>query len=252
MRALLRAACCCLAILTAGCSARAPIAFFDNPMPLLIWYGDQVRPAGTRYPGMPDQPEFGSISGLAPDAATNQWIAAIDDREHTRVAWLQVSYSGKNLEVAPTKMVELRAGSGVDPRVVTHADLEAIVALPSGGFVLSEEGHISGDAKEIWQPVLMQMNADGVVTAVIDFPKEFQITGDGKTGVRDNQGFEGLAVTPAGRLIAGMEQPLIQDGLTTFDRIRARRIDLQTGAPVALHDLADATHRGLRHHLQRR
>ena len=76
----------------------------------------------------------------------------------------------------------------------------------------------------VWQPALLQMTADGVVTNVIEYPKEFQITGDGKTGLRDNQGFEGLAAMPSGRLIAGLEQPLIQDGAVTFDRgARTRR-----------------------------
>jgi hypothetical protein len=59
---------------------------------------------------------------------------------------------------------------------------------------------------------------DGVVTRVIDYPKEFQISADGVTGLRENQGFEALAITPGGRLIAGLEQALIQDGLVTFDR----------------------------------
>jgi hypothetical protein len=115
-------------------------------------------------------------------------------------------------------MKELRAGPGVNERTVTQADLEAIVALPNGTFVISEEGHIVEESKAIWQPALMQMSADGVVTRVINFPKAFQITGDNKTGLRDNQGFEGLAVTPRGRVIAGLEQPLIQDGLTSFDQ----------------------------------
>ena len=201
-----------------ACAPKAPIAFFNNPMPLLVWFGQQTRPSGTTYATLPADPQFGSISGLAPDAATRQWIAAIDDRERTRVAWLQVSYSDKSFDVTPTRMQELSAGPGVDARVVTRADLEAIVALPQGGFVLSEEGHVGADATDVWQPLLLQMTRDGVVTNVIGYPKEFQIASDGKTGLRANQGFEGLAVTPRGRLIAGLEQPLIQDGLTTYDR----------------------------------
>lgn len=192
-------------------------------MPLLLWMGEQTRPSGTVYPGLPKEPRFGSISGLAPDAATEQWIGVIDDREHTRVAWLRVSYD-KTLEVVPTRMVELRAGRGIDARIVTQADLEAIVALPRGGFVLSEEGHVVDDTNDVFQPVLMQMNGDGVVTNVINYPKEFQITSTGKTGLRENQGFEGLAVTPRGRLIAGLEQPLLPEPVTTFERPGSGRL----------------------------
>ena len=102
------------------------------------------------------------------------------------------------------------------------------------------------------------MNTDGVVTDVIEYPKEFQITGDGKTGLRDNQGFESLAITPRGRFIAGLEQPLIQDGAVTFDRggpgrlieFETQRLDVQPGAAVALHDLADAARRELRRDVQ--
>jgi hypothetical protein len=113
-------------------------------------------------------------------------------------------------------MQELRAGPGVEARRVTEADLESIVALADGTFVVGEEGHVRDGG--VWQPALLHMTRDGVVTKVIEFPKEFQIVGDGKTGLRDNQGFEGLAVTPSGRLIAGLEQPLLQDAAVTFDR----------------------------------
>ena len=192
-------------------------------MPLLLWMGEQTRPSGTAYPGLPKEPRFGSISGLAPDPATEQWIGVIDDREHSRIAWLRVSY-GKTLEVVPTRMLELRAGRGVDPRIVTQADLEAIVSLPRGGFVVSEEGHVVDDTNDVFQPVLMQLTGDGVVTNVISYPKEFQISTTGKTGLRENQGFEGLAVTPRGRLIAGLEQPLLPEPVTTFDRPGSGRL----------------------------
>jgi hypothetical protein len=114
-------------------------------------------------------------------------------------------------------MVPLRAGPGVPERIATQADLEAIVALPGGGFLMIEEGHRVPDAG-VWQPALLHVTPDAIVTRVIEFPKEFQVSEDGKTGLRDNQGFESLAITPGGRVIAGLEQPLIQDGQVTFDR----------------------------------
>jgi len=199
-----------------ACGPKGPVTFFEKPLPLLVWLGEFTRPAGTAYPGIPTEPRFGNLSGLAPDQTTQQWIGVNDDSERTRIAWLRVGFSDKGLEVTPTKMRELRAAPGVNERVVTRADLEAIVALPDGTFVVSEEGHV--ESNEVWQPALMQMSKDGVVTGVINFPREFEITADRKTGLHDNQGFESLAVTPSGRLIAGLEQPLIQDGITSFDR----------------------------------
>ena len=206
-----------LLVTAAACGAKTPPAFFTNPMPLLTWLGEFTRPAGTVYPQLSGSAKFGSLSGLAPDPQRKQWIGVIDDRERSRVAWLNINYTAAGLEVVPVNMLELRAAPGIESRRVTDADLESIVALPDGTFVVAEEGHIlSGGG--VWQPALLQMKSDGVVTHVIEFPKEYQITGDGKTGLRDNQGFEGLAVLPSGRLIAGLEQPLIQDGTVTFER----------------------------------
>ena len=214
-----------LALVAACASSKGPVAFVDQKLPLLLWLGEYTRPAGTPYPNITADPQYGSISGLAPDALHEQWIAVIDDRERSRIAWLKVAFSDKGFTVVPSKMQELRAAAGVDPNIVTHADLEAIVALPDGTYVLSEEGHRIGDTDQIWQPVLLRMTADGIVTSVINYPKAFQITFDEKTGVRGNQGFEGLAVTPRGNLIAGLEQPLFQDGpKTTFDRPAAGRL----------------------------
>jgi hypothetical protein len=212
----------CVLAAALACGSRAPVAFVDNPFPLLTWQGEFTRPAGSAYPGIPATPRFGSISGLAPDAVSGQWIGVIDERDQSRVAWMNVTYGPKGLDVSPTKVQPLRAGPGIADRLVTVSDLEAIVALPNGTFVVSEEGHQVRD--EIWQPALLQVTREGVVTKVIEYPKEFQITGDQKTGLRDNQGFESLTITPSGRLIAGLEQPLFQDGIVTFQRGAAGRL----------------------------
>jgi hypothetical protein len=206
-----------------ACAPKGPIAFVDDPLPLLVWLGEATRASGFSYPDIPAEPKYGSLSGLAPDLSRGQWIGVIDDRERTRVVWLGVSYSDTGFSIAPVKVQELRAAPGVDERIVTQADLEAIVARPDGSFVLAEEGHVVEETGGVWQPALLQMR-DGVVSNVINFPREFQITADGKSGVRDNQGFEGLAITPGGRLIAGLEQPLIEDGVVTFDRPAAGRL----------------------------
>jgi len=214
----------CFAVLSVSCAGKAPAAFFSNPLPLLIGLGEFTRPSGTAYPGLPATPRFGSISGLAPDAGSGQWIGVIDDRDLSRVAWLSVTIGPQGLEVTPTKMQALRAGPGVAERIATKSDLEAVVALSNGTFVMAEEGHRVADTGEVWQPLLLQVNREAVVTGVIEFPPAFQITADGKTGLRDNQGFEALAVTPGGRLIAGLEQPLIEDGIVTFQRVGAGRL----------------------------
>lgn len=220
MSRLLRFLVLCAAALTASaCASKAPAAFVSNPLPLLLWLGESTRPAGTQYPGIPTEPRFGSISGLAPDAGSGQWVGVIDDRDPSRIAWLSVTVGAKGLDVVPTRVQTLKAGPGVPERIAANSDLEAVVSLGNGTFVMAEEGHRVRDTGGVWQPALLQVNRDAVITNVISFPPAFQITADGKSGLRDNQGFEALAVTPGGRLIAGLEQPLIEDGSkTSFER----------------------------------
>ena len=186
-------------------------------LPLLTWLGEFTRPAGATYPTMSNSDGFGSVSGLVRDAQSGQWVGVIDDREHSRVAWLTIDYTGGALHVAPTRMMPLRPGPGVPERVVTMADLESVVALPDGTFLLNEEGHITKG--EVWPPVILHATREGRVTDIIPFPKPFRLRLDQTQGVRDNQGFESLALTPKGHLIAGLEQPLIEDGApTSFDQ----------------------------------
>ena len=194
--------------------------------PLLTWVSEFTRPAGTSYPTLTDNSRFGSISGLVRDPQTNQWVGVIDDRD-TRIAWLSVDVSSGRMVVSPTKMTRLTAGPGVAEAVATRADLEAITALPDGTFLMSEEGHLTKDG--IWQPALLHVTREGLVTDVFTFPEPFVLRRDQSRGIRDNRGFEGLTRTPDGRLIVALEQPLIEDGPTTsFDR----------GAPGRLVELA--------------
>jgi hypothetical protein len=206
-----------------GCGTKTPPSRLPfTPPPLLTWLGDFTRPAGTAYPQLANSGRFGSLSGLVHDAASGHWLAVIDDREDSRLAWVAIAYDGKRLNVSPVRMQALEPGPGVASRVVRQADLEAITALPDGTFVVAEEGHIRDG--EIWQPVLLRVTGTGVVTSVIDFPVEFHITGDEKSGLRDNQGVESLTRTPSGTLIAGLEQPLFNQPAPTFDSPGASRL----------------------------
>ena len=194
--------------------------------PLLTWVSEFTRPAGTLYPTLTDNSRFGSLSGLVQDPQTNQWVGVIDDRD-TRFAWLSIDVTSGRMTVSPTKMTRLTAGPGVDEAVATRADLEAVTALPDGTFLMSEEGHFTNDG--IWQPALLHVTRDGLVTGVIHFPEAFLLRRDQTRGLRDNRGFEGLTRTPDGRLIAALEQPLIEDGpVSSFDHgARGRLVELK-------------------------
>ncbi|HYB96382.1 MAG TPA: esterase-like activity of phytase family protein [Vicinamibacterales bacterium] len=208
----------------AACSTRRPYSPPEGAVPLLTWLGEWTRPYGTKFPQLDGSLRFGGISGLAHDNSTGRWIGVVDDRDRSRVVWLDVVFRDKGLEITPLRMQELRAAPDVAEATVTRSDLEAIVSLPDGTFVLTEEGHRIAEPPGEWPPALLHMNREGVITSVTGFPKEFQLSADGVTGLRDNQGFESLAVTPRQHLIAGLEQPLLQDGNVTFDRGAAGRL----------------------------
>jgi hypothetical protein len=185
--------------------------------PLLTWLGEFTRPMGTVYPSLADSAPFGSISGLVKDGDNAEWLGVIDERQDSRVAWLTIAAVDGRLVVTPERLMTLRAGPGIADRLVTRADLEGGTRLPDGTFLMVEEGHIAKG--EIWDPAILQMTREGVVTAIINFPRKFRVQLDQKRGVRDNQGFEGLTRTPNGHLIVGLEQPLIEDGpLSSFER----------------------------------
>ena len=152
--------------------------------PLLTWLSEFTRPAGTAYPGLAEPARFGSMSGLVLDAASGQWVGVIDDRAGSRVAWMTITATDGRLGMTPQRMQVLRAGPGVAERTATEADLEAVVALPDGTFLMSEEGHITKDG--VWAPALLHVTRDGLVTG--------------------------------GRLIAGLEQPLLDQPVTSTGR----------------------------------
>jgi hypothetical protein len=197
----------------------------SEPLPRLTFLSEFTRPAGAVYPTLTDSAKFGELSGLVRDTASGQWVAVSDDRE-ARVAWITIDDSGGVLSVSPTRLEYLRAGPAVPGRVVTQADLEAIVALPDGTFLITEEGHIEGS--EVWQPLILHATRAGVVTDLIDYPDTFHIHLNEPRGLRPNEGFESLTRLPNGHLVAGLEQPLLEDGETaSFGRAgRGRLVEL--------------------------
>jgi hypothetical protein len=210
-------------VISAAAAACAPVqpgaAVPARPrlgVPALSWIGEFTRPSGASYPLIEDAKRFGSLSGLARDAASPRWMAVIDDRDGSRVAWLDITVTAGRLDVYPLGVQVLTPGPGVPGRTVTQADLESIVGLPDGTFLVGEEGHTTRAG--VWPPAILQVTRDGVVTGVVSYPDEFQIAADGRVGTRDNQGFESLARMPSGRLIAGLEQPLSNRPVTSFER----------------------------------
>jgi hypothetical protein len=158
---------------------------------------------------------FGSLSGLALDPRSGRYLAVIDDRQPSRVTWLDIAADAGRLMVRRGEVFPLRPGPGVDEALVVGADLEALVALEDGTWIATEEGHASAGETayppgSVWQPALLTFTSEFIVTRVQPWPPRFTL-GAAAGGVRSNQGFESLTRTPDGRLIAGLEQPLHAD-----------------------------------------
>jgi len=211
--------CVLVAGTVAGCASRksAPGAQPPAPAgtPVLTLLDTVVIPTEVRPPNGRREAWFGSLSGLARDSRSGRYLAVVDDRQPSRVAWLDITAEAGRLSVKPGEVVPVRPSAGVDERLVVGADLESIAALPDGTWVASEEGHSSTGAPGQppageWPPALHFIGPDLRVTRIQPWPERFAL-GAERGGVRDNQGFEGLTRTPDGRLIAGLEQPLHAD-----------------------------------------
>ena len=201
-----------------GCaSARSPHVASSPPSAAvrLTLLDTVVMPVVTTPPEGRRESWFGSLSGLARDPRSGRYVAVIDDRLPSRLAWLDITSTDGRLFVRRGAVSPTHPAPGVDPRLVVGADLEAIVSLDDGTWIASEEGHEStGRVGEppagLWQPALLTLTSDFTVTRVQFWPERFTI-GPASGGIRDNQGFESLTRTPDGRLIAGLEQPLFAD-----------------------------------------
>jgi len=206
-----------VAATVAGCAARAPVAGVAVPAAEigLEFLGATVYAPGTlALPG--ESLRIGSVSGLALDRRSGQWVAALDEVTRPRLAWLDVIPGETGPTVVPRAYTFLRVvPGGAPPESIQALDMESLVSLPDGGFATTNEGHT--DRRGVaHQPVVLRIARDGALTAAIRPRDRFGIDPADKTrGVRHNLGLESLTRTPDGRLISGLEQPLAQDGPPT-------------------------------------
>ncbi len=192
--------------------------------------------------------EVGGLSALARDPATGDWLALSDDR-------------GERAERGPVRLYRLRlpSGEGGAPfaggvEVIEVIGLTRGGAPPPPGDFDPEGLAVAGDA--LWissegvaafgvPPFVRRFDRGGAERAELPLPSAFvpsafETARGGAAGVRDNLGFEALALTPDGRrLIAGAESALAQDGpAADFEVPALARLvvwDPAAGAVVAQH-----------------
>ncbi len=196
--------------LVAGCARRPPqLATTERHDGQLRLLGAAAYPAGAL--ALPDAPRFGSISGLARDARSGQWVGAIDETMPVRLAWMDIAF-GPAITITPSWFTLLDRGPDVSEETFAGLELEALAAMPDGSFAVTTEGY--HDANDVvHQPVVVFVQRDGTVVEEVHPRAHFTIRpGDHTWGVRHNLGLESLTRTPDGRLLSGLEQPLVQDG----------------------------------------
>jgi len=232
------------AVLLAGCvSSRdvGPAGPVASGAPVLEYLGAAHLASGTRVDGE----LLGGLSALTWDGERGEWLALSDDRaEHgpVRVFTLKVSLDAAGrLADGGVEVTGVTALSDADgsPFATGSVDPEGLALTAGGTLLFSSEGV----AKAGEAPFVREMDRDGSFRRAFEVPPAFlPRTGAGvgasAHGVRDNQGFESLALSPdGGSLFTAAEGPLLQDGpepvLGRGAFARLLRFDAVSGRPLA-------------------
>ncbi len=164
----------------------------------------------------------GGLSGLDYDKERGVYYAISDDRSDLNPA----RFYTLKLPVTPDsvgapellKVTTLQAPNGkpytsrrnVSPDNPEVPDPESIrLRAATNTLYWTSEG----DARHGYPPFIREMRMDGSYASQVPVPAMFAFDPSGKTGVRDNKGFESLSFTPSGdTLWVATEAALAQDG----------------------------------------
>ena len=184
-----------------------------------------------------EQTEFGGISALAYDKNNDIYYGLSDDRSQrndARFYNLDIDLSDGRLDANDVNIfgfTTLLNESG-EPFAENGVDPEGI-ALTSGNtlFISSE-----GNANSLIDPFINNFSLSGQQLNSLPVPNKFLPTADQSSGIRNNQAFESLTITPDERyLYTAVENALWQDGtnstLEDESAVRILQYDLKTGTP---------------------
>jgi hypothetical protein len=164
----------------------------------------------------------GGLSGLDYDKERGVYYAISDDRSDinpARFYTLKLPITADSVGTPELlKVTTLQAPNGKpypNRRSVTEGSPEVpdpesirLRAATNTLYWTSE-----GDARHGQPPFIREMRMDGSYASQVPVPAMFAFDKSGKTGVRDNKGFESLSFTPSGdTLWVATEAALVQDG----------------------------------------
>jgi hypothetical protein len=225
-----------VALLTIVCSHRAPLRLPDPRTPRAEVVATSMASPNALIPALRGT-RLGGVSALAYDRARDELLALSDDTENSRV--FRMKYLEEPFRIIPDGIVLLGKEDGAPRRI----DPEGLALLPSGNLLVASEG-FGGEEPRI-PPALIEYRRDGGFVRQLPVPQEFlpPERGAAATGVRDNQGFESVAVSPNGQTVwTAVETALAQDGpVAAADRGSRSRLlayRLESGGYVPDHEFA--------------
>ena len=199
----------------------------------LEFLGEVQFPTGFTFSGT----EVGGLSGLAYDSSQDVYYALSDDRsEAARYYTTRIDLSDGALDEGDVtfeavttlldKSGELFESGSLDPEGIALTEQRTL-------YVSSE-----GDTNQLIAPFIREIALDGSFVSELPIPELFLPTADGSSGIRNNQAFESLIITPDQRfLYTATEGTLFQDGpLASLEEGGLSRIvkyDLSSGEPIA-------------------
>ena len=195
-----------------ACVAPRPAAAPSGPQRLRL-LGESILPQALTFKGT----RVGGLSALDHDPASGLWVALSDDRSEfqpARFYTLRLQVREGALGVDLLDVVTLRQANGQPfPRRDTRGEVvdpEALRLLPGGrGLLWASEG----DYRVNQPPGLREARLDGSHVRDFAVPEHLHFASRPGTGPRDNNTFEGLALTPDARTAwVAMEAALEQDG----------------------------------------
>ncbi len=184
-----------LTLLASSC--RRPVEPLPPPLEI-SFLASTILPQSTEAESL----EIGGISALAYDST--HWLALSDARVSTRFYEIDLALDGSNLRVTARRAVALANADALDT--------EGLVKAPWGGLLVSTEG--DADKEPALQPRLLEFDSEGALLRSFEVPEKFLFSGTPPNrGIRDNLGFESLALSPdAKRVFLAAEGTLSQDG----------------------------------------
>ncbi len=217
--------------MAAACQATRPAVRPTDPGRATSW--NNVRAFDLVAQHVFDKGALSGVSGLAYDARAGVWIAVSDSRLAAQWFHMRFRLAPGRVMVDVFDPVRAVAPAHAD---AWWADFEAVAVLPNGNLLITSEGDVEGGMRV--PAALWQYDRQGHYVSSMKVPEKFlpDAAGRPRRGLRDNNGFEGLAVDPvSSRLWAVSEVPLWQDDdVAGFERgARARILELSIADDAA-------------------